>query len=470
MIRDILSFSKISQFIISSLSLIGIQWAVCLPYLICTLYISQLKDPLPLAAYGLTTTFINLTFVSLVLGIQEKMGVLNSVYFGQHQYKKMGENLYDSYFFSFILVLVYAFLSYHSFSILVFLQIEEDLAFSTSRLLITCIPYIFFQAFNQITENFLSSQKVSKPLMIVNTLSIFVVLIFGKIFFFDFDLKELGFAYTKIVQEAINSIVFIIITIKYSKKEILIKPKFKKILKNIPKFFTKKSLSTLLSYYGEFISFELNMYYAALLYNILELDIWVTIINYSAMYYFTSVGLGFSVRNLVGFEIGKRNFILAKNDSIIYLIYILIIAIILIIFQNLHLDLIVGIYTKNEKIVYDLKKNLLCFSLNIFPTLSFYVFSTLLRLHKLFNFQFYFMVIVYPILSAVLSGIFCFILDFKALGLTLGLSLSKIIICLIFSWKLFWDIDWKIEQSILSISVDDFEENGKKKEVFEELM
>ena len=442
MSKENLFFKKIFQFTMSSISLIGIQWAVCLPYIICTLYIGQLKNPLPLASYGLSTTFINLTFTSLLLGIQEKMGILNSVYFGEKQFKKMGENLYNYFFVSFVLALFYVFLSFNSFSILIFLKIEEDLAFSASKLLIGCIPYIFLQAFNQITENFLSSQKITKPLMIVNTISIFIVLIFGKIFFFDLKLKELGFAYTKIIQEGINAIIFIIITIKYSKKEILIKPDLKKTIKNFSEFFSKKSLFTILSYYGEFISFELNMYYAALLYNLLELDIWVTIINYSGIYYFTSVGFAFSVRNLIGYELGKKNYNIAKNDSIIYIIYIFLLSLILIFFQNFHLDLISGIYSKNKNILEDLKKNLLIFSLNIFPTLILFSLNTLLRLNLMNKFQFFYNVIFYPILGGVLSAFFCFGLDLKALGLTLGFSLAKFSISIFFLWKLFWCIKW----------------------------
>ena len=439
---DITSIPKLKNFLQTSTSLVGIQWTVCLPYLICTLYMGQIPSPLPLATFGLTCTFINITFTSLLLGIQETMGIRNSQYFVQKNYRAMGITFWRSLAIAFFLVFLFIFLCWNSFAILSFLQIDEDLARRTANLLFKCVPYVFLQAVNQIIENFISTQNITKPLMIINFISIFNVLIFGHFFFIYLECEENSFAYTKIMHEGINFIIFLILLLKVSKKESLIKPNFKEIFTGFTTYL-KRSFVSILSYYGEFINFETNTYFAALLHNVNQLDIWIILTNYSIIYYFTSIGLGFSIRNLVGFKIGKKLFKEAKNDAIVYYFYIFVVSIFCIFFQNYYKKNIARIYTKNPDIFEDVETNIVIYGIVIFPNFVIQSLGSLLRLNNLNGFQFVVNVVFYPILGAILSSLFCFGFGMQSRGLTLGFSICKTIIVLIFAAKLFYFLDWK---------------------------
>ena len=90
----------------------------------------------------------------------------------------------------------------------------------------------------------------------------------------------------------------------YADKRTLSKPSFELIFHNM-KLYMKKSIISIFSFYGEFIAFEINTYFAAILHDVDELDIWVTTVNFSLLFYVSSIGLGFTMRNLVSVPWGK---------------------------------------------------------------------------------------------------------------------------------------------------------------------
>lgn len=132
-----------------------------------------------MGAYGLALTFINVTFLSIILGLVENMGVHNSKYFGAEKYSKMIDYMGKTLFLSLIWFIIFIFLALHSHKILLFFDIEKEVALPTSILLKHCIPYCFFSMLNQLVENYLSSQHISKPLNIVNISSLIFVTVFG---------------------------------------------------------------------------------------------------------------------------------------------------------------------------------------------------------------------------------------------------------------------------------------------------
>lgn len=172
----------------------------------------------------------------------------------------MGKTL----FLSLIWFIIFIFLALHSHKILLFFDIEKEVALPTSILLKHCIPYCFFSMLNQLVENYLSSQHISKPLNIVNISSLIFVTVFGQVFFVHLRMGEIGFAYTKLAQESINFCWFLIILKKYALPETLHLPNFKAVFQNYLKFAKRCCLATS-SFYGEIIAFEINTYFAALI-------------------------------------------------------------------------------------------------------------------------------------------------------------------------------------------------------------
>lgn len=101
-----------------------------------------------MGAYGLALTFINVTFLSIILGMVENMGVHNSKYFGAEKYDKMIDYMGKTLLIAFIWFIIFIFLAFHSRSILLFFEIEKEVAIPTSILLRHCIPYLLFSMLN----------------------------------------------------------------------------------------------------------------------------------------------------------------------------------------------------------------------------------------------------------------------------------------------------------------------------------
>lgn len=67
-----------------------------------------------MGAYGLALTFINVTFLSIILGMVENMGVHNSKYFGAKQYDKMINYFGKTFLIAFTWFLVFIIFAFHS--------------------------------------------------------------------------------------------------------------------------------------------------------------------------------------------------------------------------------------------------------------------------------------------------------------------------------------------------------------------
>lgn len=67
-----------------------------------------------MGAYGLALTFINVSFLSIILGLVENMGVHNSKYFGAQRYNKMINYFGKTLLLSSIWFLIFTFIALHS--------------------------------------------------------------------------------------------------------------------------------------------------------------------------------------------------------------------------------------------------------------------------------------------------------------------------------------------------------------------
>ncbi len=183
---EFLNFKIFKNFLSTSSNLIGVQLSICLPFIICTIYIGKLADPIALGAFGLTATCINMFFNSLILGIQENLGSKCSKFFtGQKKYKSINRLFWKSIFCALMLVLFFLVFSYFSYEILIAIDIQEVVAGPTAQLLMFSVPYIFVQAINQILQNLVSSQHLSDRLIYMNVISIALVFYLAKKFILD---------------------------------------------------------------------------------------------------------------------------------------------------------------------------------------------------------------------------------------------------------------------------------------------
>ena len=68
---------------------------MCLPYMICSICIGYLNDETALSSYGLCTTFINIFYNALFLGIQEVLGSFSARGYASKNYLMMGKAFYQ---------------------------------------------------------------------------------------------------------------------------------------------------------------------------------------------------------------------------------------------------------------------------------------------------------------------------------------------------------------------------------------
>lgn len=440
--QDIFSARNLWEFWGPTLSLIAYQLAIGLPFVICGVMIGILGDSFSLGVFGLGNTYINMIFNSILNGLTENLGVHCSQLYAAKKYEKMGSYFWKGLASIFCLTAAFMISTFYSYDILTAIDVQDNVAYATSLLLQASIPYLFLQAINSLLVSYLASQSLTDSLVYINTLSIAVVFISAKLFILDWNMKEIGFAYTKLIQEAVNFCCYAYLLIKKADRNTLVKPGFALVVNGSWNYIKGLSI-TVLSFYGEFIGFEVNTYFAALLHDISELALWCTLINFSGIVFFISVGFSNAFRTFIGSMIGERKFTKARILSQHYLVYLGLFSMLAIVLLLVFRYQIGYLYTGDLMLSRRMADILVVYTLNVFPTLAFYSIASIYRLlgHDAFLFQM--ATIVYPIMVVISSYVFCFPMHLKVYGINLGFSLSKMVIVLYMIYRLYKKVDWK---------------------------
>lgn len=435
-VQHLISFS------VTAAALVGYQLTICLPSAICSIFIGRLGDEISLGAFGIAATIINISFSGIVMGVQEALGVVTAKLYGSGKTNEMSGYFYKSIMISLVISVLFHILSHYSYGLLLAIGIEDDVAYPSYQLLKKCAYYLYFQGINGVINNFLSAQQITKPLYILNVASIFSIYIFANLFIERLGFREIGFAYTKLCQEILNFLFYVIVLLNNVDRKIF-KPISKFELFDKIGYFLKFNFFTSLSFYGEFLSFEINTYYAALLHDPIALATWVTFINYTSLYYFASIGFANAVRNFIGRKVGEYNIDQAKADSKLYFTFIGAISVVFMVLQVIFRDVVARIYTTNSTIIIHLKSNLVLYVLNIYPTFTLLAFNTIYRILGQDKLQLRMNVIVFPSLILVISYLLCFAFGFKVEGLNLSFSLCKAFVISVMAYWLYNTIEWR---------------------------
>lgn len=430
------------KFVTNSTVLVGYQLTLCLPYVICSIFIGRLGSSLSLAAYGLTTTILNVGFHGILLGVQESLGVVCSRLYGAQMYRETWQYLWKSLLISFSLAALFHLFTLRSAELLMSIGIDMEVAMASQRLLKWSALSLYFQGAGQIASNFLSSQQITRPLLYLNFLSVALTYVLATFFFGLLGTDERGYAYTKICQEIFNMIYCMVVVMKHIDREYFEPPSIASIRNKLLDFLMLTGY-TALAFYGEMIAFEINTYYAALLHNVDALAIWVTYINYTGLVYFASVGFGATVRNLVGSRIGERRIQEAKSESLLYFRLIGIFALVVIVLQLAYSENIARVFTKNEALVEGLQGNIKLYCISVFFTLITPGLNSLYRVVGKQTFMFYANVICYPLSTAIVNYFTCFVAGLGVLGINIGYIGCKVIVAIVLAIKLYWFIDWQ---------------------------
>ena len=324
---------------------------------------------------------------------------------------------------------------------MIFMDIDEILVAKTYKMVLLTIWIIPLQSLNQIIQTYVISQDVTTPFTIMNILSILICIYFGKKFIIDDDYREIGFCYTRIVQEFVNVIYSFIVMLIYANKETLIRPTWK-MIKNKLVYYSCYTLTTSMSFYGESFSFELTVYFSALLHNTNEMASFIAIIN--ALFYviFISFGLMNTFRTCIGLSLGKGQITKARKDSIIYIISMGFLSLLLITFLYIYSFSIAQIFIGHNEDTLVVEKGIKTYCISIFPSFVLYSLSSMMRFLNKNDIAVKSTAILMPILVFVFAGFFAFYLNMGANGLVWGICFSKIIVMFIF-FHCIYNADWE---------------------------
>jgi Na+-driven multidrug efflux pump len=439
--RDIFSWENLKSFWGPTSSLIAYQLSIGLPFVISGIMIGILGDSFSLGVFGLACTFVNMFFNSILNGVTENLGVNCSKSFGANDYYNMGSYFWKGFVSVVVLLLIFTISTFYSYDILTAIDVQDNISYATTAMLKASIPYLAIQAFNNLLVSYIASQSITQPLIYINSVSILIVFVFAKYFIIDLKYKEIGFAYTKVIQEGVNFICYLWVLAKMAKKETLVAPSIKMIFTDYWDYL-KHLFITILSFYGEFIGFEINTYFSALLHDISELALWCTLVNFSGIVFFISVGFSNAFRSFLGGYLGEGKHMKARTLSQHYLVYLGFFSFVMIILLLVFKYEIGYVYTGDDLLSYRMADILVIYCINVFPTLAFYSVATIYRLLKYDNLLFNLATIVYPAMVVSSSYVFCFPLGLKVWGINLGFALSKVVIIIYMIYKLYYSLDW----------------------------
>ncbi len=440
--QAIFSIRNLKAFWGPTLSLIAYQLSIGLPFIICCVMIGSLGDSFSLGVFALSNTFVNMFFGSILNGITENVGVYCSQLYATNQFSQMGSYFWKGMVSIAVLTVVFILLTSYSHSLLTLINVQENVAYSASVMLAASIPYLFLQGLNNLLVSYIASQSLTQPLIYINSLSIAVVLVCSKVFILDWKMKEIGFAYTKLVQESVNTVCYIYVLLQMGDRNTLVHPQIFILLRGFRSYLEKLSI-TVLSFYGEFIGFEINTYFAALLHDISELALWCTLISFSGIIFFISVGFSNAFRTFLGNLIGQGEYKKARTLSQHYIVYLGMFSVVLTVLLLVFRYQISYIYTGDHLLANRMADILVIYCFNVFPTLVFYSLGSIYRLLGQDQFLFKMTTVVYPVMVVSSSFLFCFPMHLKVYGINLGFSLSKMAITSYMIYQLYWKIEWK---------------------------
>ena len=456
--------SLFTNFTITASTLVGYQLTLCMPFMICAIFIGRLGDSVSLSSYGLATTIINIGFSSFLMGIQESLGVVCSRLYGAKHYNEMWRYLWKSLIFVFIITILFHLFSIYVARILIAIRIEEEVSLSCGRLLRLVSISLYFQGANQMINNFLSAQHIAKPLFYLNIISIGIVYVFGSVFINHLGYAELGYGYIKICQEAFNFVYYIVVLIKHTDMSSFEAPSMHTIKKHLWDFLLL-NIYTVMAFYGEFLAFEINTYYAALLHDVDALAAWVSYINFTGIHYFVAVGFGASIRNLVGKRIGELKVKQARDESISYLKYIGVFSVVVMIFQFIYSDAIAEIFTSKQIVTRLLTENIDMFTICVYFTLIIPGINTLYRVVGKDRFMFWANVVAYPLGNAILNYILGFYFNYGLRGINISFICCTMAMSTTLVLYLYFNIEWRyvkhmddvidsVQEDLLERSID----------------
>ena len=453
-----------------ALSLVGSQLAICLPFIVCAMYIGYLDDEIALASFGLCMTLINLFFNGFSLGFFEVLGSFASRGFGSGNFALMSKSLFQvlapkpqTLILILFLIAFWFLISLYAFEILTFIGIDPEIAGRAQAMASLSNVFMSLQAINQILQTYLSSQKVTSPFIFSNIVSILISLYFGRRYIVDQDYRELGFCYTRIVQELFGVAYSACVLLFMADKRSRVLPSLQMVLSGFGDYLVF-NLKTAITFYGECLSFEINMFFVAFIGELVQLAAYVSVLNFAIPIFFISIGLANTFRTILGITLGNGKIFQARANSLIFTLYVLIFSIIFVILIEFHCEQIAVIFTGHTRATPIVASGIRFYYLNVFPTFILYSQTSVLRFINLNDLAVKVTMIVMPAMVCLVSWLFAIHLQMGIYGLILGFFASKGTAVLLFFYFIYtsnWSLQYREFKKI--------ENNDKTEKLIDEI-
>jgi Na+-driven multidrug efflux pump len=442
--RGLLSKEFFSEFILTSAPLIGSQIAMVLPVIACFVLIGSIGDTVVVTVYGLSYSIYNMFCLCFVISILEVAGANCAKEYGADNYRKMASYFYKTLSLIALVLIGYYFFIQFTYEILVFLNIEHEVAVKAAAL--TQMSWLFnsILSVNMLLQTYLMSQDVITELAYLNLGSILIVVIFGKVFIVDLAYREIGIVYTKLIQEVLSFIYLAYLMLRRAKKETLVQPSVGLLFADLRPFL-KKNIFSLFGVYGEYLAFEINTFFAAQLHNVDDIAAWYTFDNFFLMVYFCSLGISNTFRTRIGQAVGEGRIAYARKKSIAFYFYTFILSNVVLILSWSYAEEISRVFLNNDDIIPKIATCIRLMSFYLYAVLVLYSFFAVFRILNMDRYFFQMSAIVFPVLGAVLVWIFGFGLGFGLNGIVVGQGLGFNLVTLLFFIKVYYQTDWEVQ-------------------------
>merc|ERR1712241_992177 len=237
----------------------------------------------------------------------ETQGITCSKAFGSGDYQLMRLSFYRGFTWNVCVTLMSCVMYYYMDKILLAAGFEETMVEQAHAMVVSILPALFFQTFNEMIRNYLMSQKVQKPFVWINLASFLFFPFGGYYIIYASGWGIAGFGLFKLIVEIISMIGLTIALKVYGHPESIRRESLKLIFeKGATVQYMKDYGKILLGWYASYFGLEINTILVGIMQDTVAMACWVSYMNIFAILWTIGSGLAITTRTQCGLSIGAN--------------------------------------------------------------------------------------------------------------------------------------------------------------------
>jgi len=348
----------------------------------------------------------------------ETQGIGCSKAFGAGDWKNMRLGFFRGLCWNYLVTVVSTVLYIYIDKILMAAGFEEKMTEQAHSMIVSMIPALYIQTFNEMIRNYLMSQQVSKPFVWINLVSFAFFPLGGYYIIYYSGWGIAGFGLFKFIVETLNCIGLIIVLKKYGHPESIRREAFKEILNGKDmKQYMKDFGKILAGWYASYFGLEVNTILCGVIANTVTMACWVSYMNVFAIVWTIGAGLAISTRTSCGMALGEKNYMLARKYALmgyVLAFFYSVVGGILIIGLNAQMA---AMFTEVAEVLPPLKWQIVLMGICTFFAGSGATGATMFRTINKSGYYSYLMIANQVFLSTTISALGLFLWDLGAAGI-----------------------------------------------------